>query len=327
VGRGPADRADVPNPSVSELRAPAPPRTAGRSSVVPYDFRHPTKLSREHIRMLQMAYETFARQLTTVLTSGLRQVCLVSVTDITQQTYHDYVGGLATPTLMVPIDIPPLTGTGVLELSLPVALAAVDHMLGGPGGQQQNRGLTDIESSLFSGLLDQILGVLRFALESIVAVTPTAGPIEYNPQFLQAAGASDAVIVGEFDLVVGREQCRLTISLPLAPLLPLLIAHRPREAAPLTSVASSEQAARRVRERLGDVGVELSVRFRPVRLSPVRILELAVGDVIVLDHRVGTPLSIEVGGVGFARAIAGKSGAHLAALVVDTPVELSKEQM
>jgi flagellar motor switch protein FliM len=297
----------------------------GRGAPVPYDFRHPTKLSREHVRMLQMAYETFARRLTVVLTSGLRQVCQVSVTDITQQSYHDYVGGLATPTLMVPIDIPPLSGTGVLEMALPVALASVDHMLGGPGGQQQNRTLTDIESSLFAGLLDQILGVLRFSLESIVVVTPTAGPIEYNPQFLQAASAAEAVIVGEFEMAVGREQCRLTLALPLAPLLPLLIAHRPRDVAQSDSVASTEQAARLVRERIGDVGVELSVRFRPVGLSPVRILDLAVGDLIVLDHRVGSPLSVEVGGVGFARAIAGKAGTHLAALVVDTPAELSKE--
>jgi len=39
-------------------------RTSNRSTTgpVPYDFRRPTKLTREHVRMLQMAYETFARR-------------------------------------------------------------------------------------------------------------------------------------------------------------------------------------------------------------------------------------------------------------------------
>jgi flagellar motor switch protein FliM len=315
---------EVPPTPVSEMRAPLHPRGANRGTAVPYDFRHPTKLSREHVRLLQMAYETFARRLTTVLTGGLRQVCVVSLAEISQLTYDDYISGLSTPTLMVPIDVPPLAGTGVLEFSLPVALATVDHLLGGPGGVQQTRGLTDIETTLVTGVVDQILGVLRYAMESIVVIEPVAGPIEYNPPFLQAASASDPVIVGQFDLAIGRESCRMTLCLPLPELLPLLIAHRPRDVAPLVD-AGAPQAARRLRERIGDVDIEVSVRFKPAQLSPARILNLAVGDLIVLDHRVGAPLSIDVGGAVVAFGVAGKSGPHLAALVVDTPVPPLKE--
>jgi flagellar motor switch protein FliM len=56
-----------------------------------------------------------------------------------------------------------------------------------------------------------------------------------------------------------------------------------------------------------------------VGLAPTRILALAVGDVIVLDHRVGVPMSVETNGIAITRAIAGKSGSRLAALVVDSP--------
>ncbi len=312
----------MPNTTVSELGRRDPRRIVTQpGEPTAYDFRHPTKLAREHVRLLQMTYETFARRLTTVLTSGLRQVCQVSVTEITQQSYDDYIAGLATPTLMVPIDISPLSGTGVVEMSLPIALAAIDHLLGGPGGQQQNRGLTDIEASLLAGLLDQILGVLSYSFESLVPIKPVAGPIEYNPPFLQAASAADAVVVGEFEMVVGRERSRLTLCLPLAPLLPILIAQRPREAAPLGAQASIDQAARRVRQRLGDVSVEVSVRFQPVGMTPTRLMNLAVGDLFVLDHRSGAPLNVEIGGTPFVQAVAGKSGTRLAALVVDSPVD------
>jgi flagellar motor switch protein FliM len=318
----------VSNRTVTELRPKQQARRTGqRGAPVAYDFRHPTKLAREHVRQLQMTYEAFARRLTTVLTSGLRQVCQVSVTDINQQSYDDYVSGLASPTLMVPIEIAPLAGTGVLEMSLPITLAAIDHMLGGPGGQQQNRGLTDIETSLLVGLLDQILGALRYSFESLVPIQPIAGPIEYNPPFLQAASAADAVVVGEFDMTVGREQSRLTLCLPLASLLPVLVALHPREAAEQGVDSTAEQVARRARQRIGDVSVELSVRFRPVNMSPARILSLAVGDVVVLDHRSGAPLTIEIGGTGFAQAVAGKSGSRLAALVVDSNIDTSREHL
>jgi flagellar motor switch protein FliM len=263
-----------------------------------------------------MAYEAFARRLTVLLTSGLRQVCHVTVRDITQQSYDEYISSLEAQTLMVPITVSPLPGTGALEFTLPIALAAIDHMLGGPGGTQPVRSLTDIETTLIHRLIDQILDVLRFAFEPIVAVQPVAGAIEYNPQFLQAASGADAVVVGEFDLTIGRESCRLTLSLPLAPLLPRLITQRPREQMP-ADVA--RLAGRRMRENVGDMPVEIRVRFRPVGLAPTRILSLAVGDVIVLDHRVGMPMTVETDGVAITRAIAGKSGSRLAALVVDSP--------
>lgn len=310
----------MPVNPISELRDPPSPLPGRRGSVVAYDFRRPSKLSREHIRMLQMAYETFARRLGTLLTSRLRQVCQVSITDVTQQSYEEYITGRGTQTLMVPITVPPLSGTGVLEFSLPVALAAIDHMLGGPGGKQAARPLTDIETTLMLGLLEQMVGVLRYALEPVVAVNPSLGSIEYNPQFVQAAGATDAVIVGQFDMIVGRERCVLTLCLPIAPLLAKLMAQSLRH--PTDEVRrDAEQTGRRLRERLGDVPVDVTVRFRPVDLSPARILSLSEGDVLPLAHRVGAPLTVQAGGVVFARAIAGKSGSRLAALIVDTPQE------
>jgi flagellar motor switch protein FliM len=268
-----------------------------------------------------MAYETFARRTTTLLTSGLRQVCTVTVTEITQQSYEEYIGSLAPQTLMTPVSIQPIPGTGVLEFSLPVALAAIDHMLGGPGGAQVARTLTDIETTLLRGLLDQMSGTLRYALEPVLAVTPVLGKIEYNPQFVQAAGATDTVVVASFDMAVGKERCVLSICLPLAPLLPKLTAQRAREQADAQAELAAADTARRLRERLGDVPLEVSVRFAPLELSPSRILSLSEGDIVPLNHRVGAPLSVEAGGITFAQAVAGKSGKRLAALVVDTPEE------
>jgi flagellar motor switch protein FliM len=307
-----------PSPVSAFPGAAAPERTR---AVTPYDFRRPTKLSRDHVRALQVAYETFARRLTTLLTSTLRQVCRVSVAEITQQSYDEYIGRLATPTLLVPMTVAPL-GPGALEISLPVALASIDHMLGGPGGNQPTRGLTDIETGLVRRLIDQILGVLAYALEPVVPVEFEVGQIEYNPQFLQIASAADAVVVCEFELVIGRESCPMTICLPLAPLLPRLTTTRPREAAP-AEVSAAISAL--VRNQLLDMGADVRVRFDPVAIDSGTVLSLAVGDVVRLGHRVGAPLTIQVGTSPVARAIAGKSGVRLAALVVDSPEDLAKE--
>jgi flagellar motor switch protein FliM len=67
------------------------------------------------------------------------------------------------------------------------------------------------------------------------------------------------------------------------------------------------------------------VRFDPVPIDSATVLSLEVGDVVRLGHRVGAPLTVQVGSSPVARAIAGKSGPRLAALVVDSPEELAKE--
>jgi flagellar motor switch protein FliM len=290
-------------------------RRAPEGGVVPYDFRRPTKLSRDHARALQMSYETFARRLTTLLTSGLRQICQVSLVAIEHHSYEEYIATLDPMTVLSVLDIDPLPGTAVMALSVPTALACVDHMLGGPGGDQPTRQLTDIEAGLLRGLIEQMLGVLQYASESTTGMKPTLRNIEYNPQFVQAAGASDGMIVISFDMRVGSQVCVTTLCLPFASILPRLSVGRERATTAAERLAH-EHSATQVRRALGSVPVEVSVTFDSIELTPAQIGRLEPGDVISLNHRVTSPLKIESAGTTFAHALAGRQGSRLAGLVV-----------
>jgi flagellar motor switch protein FliM len=292
--------------------------TAGRTGVVAYDFRRPTKLSRDGVRLLQVTFDTFARRLTTLLTSGLRQVCHVTPKDISQQSYDEFVNSLPVPTLIAPISLPQLQTTAVLEFSLPVALAAIDHMLGGPGGDQPERTLTDIETTLLKSLLDQVVGVLAYAMEPVTPLEPVVGPLEYNAQFVQAVAGNDATLVGVFDLAIGKQTTELSLCIPLAPILPKLNAQRASADKAAAAHGGGSAEGKIVAQRLVGTTVDVSVEFTPVRLTPTQALELAVGDVIPLGHRVGTPLSVKVGEMTYASAIAGRAGNQLAALITET---------
>lgn len=313
-----ADTTSMPLDDVTEAPTGARTLTAGRTGVAPYDFRRPTKLSREGVRLLQVTFETFSRRLTTLLTSGLRQVCHVTPKDISQQSYDEYVTSRAMPTLIVPIALPQLQTTALLEFSLPVALTAVDHMLGGPGGKQPERTLTDIETTLLRGLLDQIVGVLAYAMEPVAILEPSVGAIEYNAQFLQVVAGNDATLVALFDLAIGKESCELSLCIPLAPILPKLNVQRvSADKAAATRGAATEEA-RLLAARLTGTTVDVTVEFNPTTMTTDQALHLAVGDVIPLVHRVGTPLVVRVGDATYAQAMAGRAGNRLAALITDT---------
>jgi flagellar motor switch protein FliM len=281
-----------------------------------YDFRRPTKLSRDHVRALQMCYETYARRVTTLLTSGLRQLCQVNLVAIEHQSYEEYIATLAPTTILSVLDMGPLPGTALFEFSVPTALACVDYLLGGPGGDQPTRQLTDLESGLLRNLIEQMLSVLRYAVEPTIGFDPALRSIEFNPQFVQATGASDGVIVGSFQMRVGNQVCVSTLCIPFAALLPRLQVGKEGRAQTAGEQLAEQQAARQVRAALGNVPVEVSLSFQPVQLTPNEIVRLEPGDVINLRHRVTTPLVVQSGGITFAHALAGRQGSRLAGLVV-----------
>jgi flagellar motor switch protein FliM len=300
-------------------------RGGGKSSgPEPYDFRRPTKLSREHIRTLQIAYETFARQFATLLTTSLRAVSQVSLLSIEQLSYDEYIAGLSSPTIVAMFTIDPLPGTAILELSLSTGMACIDHMLGGPGGPQPQRPLSEIETPLLNGMIERTLGELRYAFETIVVLKPEMTAIEYNPQFAQAGAASDAVIVASFELRVGTEECVATICLPFQSIFPKLQADQNATVLTESQRRARELAYRNVLSGLEGAPIEVSVKFQPVLMHPADLIGLSPGDVVPLAHPTSAPLAVTTAGITFAHAVPGSQGTRLACLVVQSPSPIAK---
>jgi len=292
--------------------------------VVAYDFRRPTKLSREHVRSLQMSYETFARRLSTLLTSNLRQICQISLVAIEHQSYEEYIASLESTTILSVLDMEGLSGTALLEFSVPTALGCVDYMLGGPGGDQPIRQLTEIEIGLLRNLIEQMLSVLAYATETTIGLKPSLRTIDYNPQFVQAAGSNDGVIVGSFEMRIGDQVCVATLCIPYTMVQPRLQAGSERRPQSAGERQAQERAGRQVRAALSNVPVDVAVSMNAALLTPSQIVALRPGDVVTLNHRVTSPLIVESGGITFAHALAGRQGSRLAGLVVSTPREMNQ---
>jgi flagellar motor switch protein FliM len=283
---------------------------------VAYDFRRPNKFTREHVRALQIASETFARQFTTVLSTTLRTVSHVQATGIHQLTYDEYIRDVPNPTYLAILSLPPLVGASIFHLPLPVVMTAVDRLLGGPGtGAALNRPPTEIERSLMGDLLGRVLRELAYAFESLTALEPVVIHQESNPQFAQIGSPSDMVIVFVFDLRIGGQEGEATLCIPFAALQPVL-----DEVAGNALLAGRVEAdADAVRDalagRMGGAPVTVSVSFPPVLLALSDIVDLRPGDVLPLDHRVDAPLEVSVGGVPRFTARPGRRGKRLACVI------------
>lgn len=294
-------------------------RRGGTGTPVAYDFRRPIQLSREHQRILQLGFDGFARQATTVFTSALRSVCQLALVRIDQRTYAEYVDSLAPSTYLTIFTTDPLPGQGMLDLPLSAVMSCVDHMLGGPGdADQPQRPLTEIESGVIRGLVERLLREMRYSLAAIVALDPEVTGVEYSPQFAQVAGVADVMVVIELELRIDDRPHRMSVCLPFSGLHPHLTA-----AAAPAPVSNRERAQRAesaalLGEAFQSVPVDVQVRFRSTRLSPDSLTGLVPGDVLRLGHPASAPLDVTVDEQVFAHATAGSHGNRLAALIVST---------
>jgi flagellar motor switch protein FliM len=321
----PAAPVDTPTAPAAAAVSPHAAARSRRGEPRTYDFRRPTKLSREHVRVLQIAQEAFARQATTTLTTFLRAGARLELVGIEQFAYDDYLVTLPNPVFITTFNLEPLAGKGLLAYPLDMAMAIVDHMLGGSGkAQQPNRPMTAMETSITDHLLERLLHEFAASFAAITELQPALSGHEYNPQLAQAASGSDTVMVATYDMSVGAREGEATLVLPFSSFAPALN----NAASPQLSesaVAKRKRATEALAERLNLVPVDVSVRFAPLSVSSADLLSLAVGDVLLLRHPPDSPLEVTTNDVTFAYAIASNHRRRLAAAIVPTPHAAAKD--
>jgi flagellar motor switch protein FliM len=213
----------------------------------------------------------------------------------------------------------------MLAYPLDMAMATVDHMLGGSGtAEQPNRPMTGMESAIHGHLLHRLLDEFANSFAHITPLQPEIDSIEYNPQLAQAASGSDTVMVASFSRAIGQREGSATLVLPFSSFAPALNnAASPQLSA--SALRKRRHAAEALAARLNLVPVDVSVRFAPLSVSSEDLLSLAVDDVLLLRHPRDSPLEVTTNDVTFAYAIASNHRRRLAAAIVPTPAAAVKD--
>lgn len=280
-----------------------------------YDFRSPNRFSREQTRALQMACETYARQMATVLSTTLRIVAHAHLEDVTQETYDEYIERVPNPSLLAVLNFAPLEGDGLFQLPMDLVMSVIDRLLGGPGDTKQpSRALSEIESGLIRNLVRQMVHEVRYSFEALGPVNAEVQSLESDPQFLQLAQPSTSMLVATFRFQLGDTEADSTLCIPVETLAPVLESVHSKPEIELTGAKA--EAAAHLKERMQDVPVEVRVSFSPISLPSKDILDLEVGDVLPLHHPTNQPLMVEADGIAIATAVPGSHGKRLACQIV-----------
>src|SRR3712207_5706856 len=145
----------------------------------------------------------------------LRAGARMELLGIEQHSYDDYVATLPNPCFIATFTVEPLAGKGLLAYPLDIAMATVDHMLGGSGSANQpERPMTVMETTITNHMLGRLLQEFTASFAHIVDLQPELSEVEYNPQLAQAAAGSDTVMVATFTMGIGSRTGEATLVLP-----------------------------------------------------------------------------------------------------------------
>jgi flagellar motor switch protein FliM len=123
-----------------------------------YNFRNPGFLSQSDLRQLAITHEKYVQHLSARLATFLRMECVIKIRKLSSSTFAKFCEGIPSPSHVTLFEVEPLRGVGVLEMSLPLAMAMVDRLLGGKGRVvESDTGLSEIEIALVEDVVQLIL--------------------------------------------------------------------------------------------------------------------------------------------------------------------------
>ncbi len=296
VSPAPQAEGDNAEPFAGGGRAPQrlgalPPR-----AVKLYDFRRPDRFSKDQLRALRILHVTFARLLSSALSSYLRANVQVRLTMLEESTYDEYIRSLPSPTVMYVISPEPLPRQAVLEINLPVARAMLDRLLGGNGAaSNRSAEMTEIELTLLRTLGNYLMTCLREAWANVVPLQPSFQEPVLSPEFVQITLLTESTVTLVFEVSVLQVSGTMSLCLPHPVLQPVLDALTSQVWSTGMGQPARDNAPIAGSDELAPVALPVVVELGRTELALRDLLNLQVGQVLRLDTPADGELAVRVG--------------------------------
>ena len=292
---------------------PMPVDTGFSRLVKAYDFRRPDKFSKEQWGTLQSMYEAFSRFAGAAFSSRLRTLSNIRLSSIDQGLYEEWQAQVPSQTACYVLSMQPMTGNIVVEFNLDVASEVVDRMLGGNGLLiDRTREMSDVETGLLRSFSSVIGQSLQEMWSAVVPVRSQLQDFGLDAGLIQVASPTDVVLTAFFEVSIGDHLGAMSICVPYTVLEPItsqlsaqvwFSSGRPQ--------ASTDEERSQMQALIARSELEVQVELGAVDLPASSLIDLQIGDTIVLDQRVGHSLDLKVDGRARFRGLPGTSGRYL----------------
>lgn len=265
-------------------------------SVKNYDFKRPSKFSKEHLRTMELIFEHYGRLLSTNLPVYLRKNIQVNVTSSESVTFSEFSNALSNPVILGVVNFQPLPGNIIVELSANVAYAILDRMLGGQGETiDKLRDFSEIEMGILNNILSICTGLLREPWKNVTDISPVLERIETNTQFAQIIAPNEMISIITLSINMGGVSGFMNVCLPFMTLEGILDNLNTKFWFTSQSLNAGEDNRENLEMLLKRVQVPVKAYLGRSQITVNDFLGLQVGDIIRLGTRTNSELDVYVG--------------------------------
>ena len=271
-----------------------------------YDFRRPTKFSKEHLRTLEIIFEHYSRLISTNLPVYLRKNVQVSVASSETVTFSEFTNALSNPVILGIINFSPLNGQIIVELATNLGYAMLDRMLGGDGTPlEKSRDFSEIELTIIQKILIMFTQLLRDPWKNVIDVNPLLQRLETNPQFAQVIAPNDMIAIVTLSMKIGDVEGFMNICLPFFTLEDVMDKLNTKYWFSTMQENHDENYEEYIEALIRKVDIPIRAVLGKTVISVSDFMGLQVGDCIRLDSKVDEDMNIYVGNIKKFTALPG----------------------
>ncbi len=263
-----------------------------------YDFKRPERVSKDQMRALEALHEGFARNFGAALSGYLRTIVEVSVANIEQLTFSEFIHALPNPTCFNLLSSKPLDGQMCLEISPLIIYPIIDRLLGGSSGDLfiPQRPLTQIEWRLVKRLTDRALLNLSEAWSNIMKIAFELTETESNPQLVQIVPPNEVVVVIGFEIKMGNRAGTMSLCIPYNVIEPVMGKLSQQNWFTYVKKSANDGHAQAMEKNLAGAPLLVNVLLGHTTIKVHELVNLAPGDILQLDKPATGEMIVQIEG-------------------------------
>lgn len=265
-------------------------------TAVSYDLFN-TEAYRGFVPNLDIVYDGYIRYNRITLSNRLRKVVEIKKVGARSYKFDDFLQTLPTPVCMAIFKLDPLKGAALLAMDTALAFAIIDSVLGGTSrtALNPNRLFTNLELKLVEKVVVDILADLEKAWLPLYPAKVNLLRMEMNPRLVTIVPPEYQVVTMTVKVHIEETVGTMIFAVPIMTIEP--IRDKLKEGMQFDLMAIDPQWSFRLSSELLDAPLELTVELGNASISLREVLDLAVGDTIMLDKPSTSELAVKIEGV------------------------------
>ena len=256
-----------------------------KDEVQAYDLTSHDRVVRGRMPSIETISERFARIFQISMSASLKKVVDVQLASVEVAKFGVFMKHIPLPSCINIFKMDPLKGFSLLIIDPRMVYLLIDHFFGGNGqthAKLEGRDFTPIEHKIISRIVGLALQDIEKAWKPVHPVSVFLNRTEINPQFASIVTPTEVVVTVEFSVEIDSSPGKVYMCIPYPSIEPIKEKLQAGYQSDQCEVDGRWMDG--FREQLLECSLNIKVELGHSIVSVRDILNLTVGDVIMLDQ-------------------------------------------